>query len=183
MNLHELGMKHKTDKAYDHQFLDGYDNFFTECNIEVKTLIEVGIFDGNSLRMWRDYFPEAMIYGIDFEPRRLIYENKIKSFFGDQSKVNTISDIVKKFDCDVFIDDGSHFIDHQINTFNEIWPLLKKEAIYIMEDLHTSYDKYYVRNNPILATDFILKFVEDNNCKYSYIKNNNGNSISIIIQK
>lgn len=182
MTLQEIGIKHNTDKATLHFFLDGYEKFLISCDIQVKVLVEMGIWEGGSLRMWSEYFPYAEVIGLDFDAAKCFSEDNIKCYVADQNRPETILDALVGKDVDLFIDDGGHMMTQQIDTFNTVWPTLKKGAVYILEDLHTSYDRHYI-NHDVLAIDFIQKFVEDNEVKYSLINNNNGKSISIIMQK
>src|ERR1700730_8454263 len=70
-----------------HHYFDIYERHFKRfrgCDVRV---LEIGIFSGGSLEMWREYFgPRSQIYGIDIEPGCKTYENEfIKVFIGDQS--------------------------------------------------------------------------------------------------
>jgi hypothetical protein len=102
-------------------------------------LVELGIGQGGSLQMWRDYLgPKAMIYGIDVQEKALYDENQIKCFYADTSKPETV-EVVPIQDIDVFIDDGSHVCKHVIDTFEIFFPRLKSEGLYVIEDVCTSY--------------------------------------------
>jgi hypothetical protein len=107
----------------------------------IKSIFEVGIGKGAmSLRMWAEFFPQAIIYGIDNDKEFLIDEGNIRSFFCDQSNPERIRQIIQDNEIvpNVFIDDGPHVWSFQISTYNVIWPLLNSGSIYIVEDLHTS---------------------------------------------
>jgi hypothetical protein len=64
--LHDLGIKYHTDKAYLHNFCNDYEKLLRK---DVKTLWEIGILDGASLRMWSEYYPNAKIIGYDIEDK------------------------------------------------------------------------------------------------------------------
>jgi hypothetical protein len=91
--LQELGLKYGTDKA-SHMFrgisyLDIYDRHFYEIRDSVKSFVEIGILNGKSLLMWREYFPNATIVGIDINPECKSYESeRIKIYIGDQNDDN-----------------------------------------------------------------------------------------------
>lgn len=140
MTLDEIGVKYGTGKSsLYHGFLAHYERALQ--GKEVKSVFEIGIGKGAmSLRMWSEFFPQAMVYGIDNEKEFLINEGNIRSFFCDQSNPKWIRQILQdnKIVPDIFIDDGSHIWSFQISTYNVIWPLLNSESIYIVEDLHTS---------------------------------------------
>ena len=101
-------------------------------------VLEVGIYSGGSLGMWKHYFGERChIYGIDIEPACKSYEAEgIDVFIGDQSDRNfwkKIREQVPKVD--VVIDDGSHDADHQRITLEEILPHIRPGGVYLCEDI------------------------------------------------
>jgi cephalosporin hydroxylase len=139
MTLEEVGMKYKTDKSkLLHDFLRHYEEVLRDKTI--KTVLEIGIEWGASLRMWGEFFPEATVYGLDINPVTLINAGNIRSFQCDQSRPDQILKILIEhgIDPDLVIDDGSHFWSHQMVSWRTIWPRLRPGAIYIVEDLHTS---------------------------------------------
>jgi cephalosporin hydroxylase len=107
-------------------------------------LVEVGVQKGGSLDMWSGYFPHhESITGIDIDPEcaNLVYDNpKIKVVIGDQTDpAFWDSFLASDPQIDVFIDDGGHYMDQQIVTFEKVFPHLNIGGIYICEDCHTSY--------------------------------------------
>ncbi len=62
--LSELGRKYGTDKV-DHGYCDVYHQAFEKKRQEVTAVMEIGVFFGASIRMWKDYFPNAVIHGVD----------------------------------------------------------------------------------------------------------------------
>src|ERR1700722_18692475 len=64
--LDELGIRRITDKSsLDHDYLDKYERLFAPFRDAPITVLEIGVFDGGSLRLWEDYFPRATIVGIN----------------------------------------------------------------------------------------------------------------------
>jgi hypothetical protein len=92
---------------------------------------------GASLFMWRDFFPNAQVYGADILPELMVKDERIETFVCDQSNRESLEDLIKKTgtDIDLFIDDGSHKLNHQVITCLTLMPLLKKDVIYIIEDI------------------------------------------------
>lgn len=134
--LHELGIKYHTDKAYLHNFCNDYEKLLRK---DVKTLWEIGILDGASLRMWSDYYPNAKIIGYDIEDKSsLSFNDNVSVKLLDQSNKSQLSELAKQTDIDIIVDDGSHIIQHQILTFEMLFNCLKSGGQYILEDLHTS---------------------------------------------
>lgn len=111
-------------------------------------VIEVGVQKGGSLDMWGKYFPkDSRIIGIDIDTEcsKLKYDNpNIEVVIGDQGREDFWESFFKKYDfpIDVFIDDGGHFMDQQILTFEKVFPRISKGGVYICEDCHTSYIQF-----------------------------------------
>ena len=130
MNLHNLGIKHGTDKAShkynEMSYLDIYERYLDGIKNEVEVVVEFGVLNGSSLRMWEEYFPNAIIYGIDINPDCKKYETeRIKILIGDQNNdefLNSLNLFFKKID--VIIDDGSHITKHQIKTFESLLKII-----------------------------------------------------------
>ena len=150
-NLTQLGKKYRTDKvdsihSYKNMtYCDIYEKYFNKIKHKVTKFIEVGVKDGASLRMWKEYFPNAMIYGIDIDPRcKMFEEDRIKIFIGNQ-KDRTFLEQIKSTvgEYDILLDDGSHITEHQIVTFDVLYENCKKNGFYIIEDLRCSYEEMH----------------------------------------
>ena len=145
MNLDEIGLKQGTDKASDQNgFLEFYERFFSERRFEELEILEIGVLGGASLRTWEEYFPNSRISGLDISPDAKKEEStRIKIELLDQSNVAQLTSYAKKRKFDIIIDDGSHVWGHQIKTFRSFFPILNRRGLYIIEDLDTSYGKYF----------------------------------------
>lgn len=123
-----------------------YDHHFSRFrNTKVKVL-EIGVSKGGSLQMWKDYFgKEAQIVGLDIDPDcKLLEEDQISIFIGDQANRNFLRDFVSLMGpFDIVIDDGGHTMTQQITSFEELYPHVSANGVYIVEDLHTSYWSEY----------------------------------------
>jgi len=164
--LTELAVKYGTDKGGPslHTYTNYYYDLFKDKRNEIKKVLEIGIAEGASLRMWRDFFPNATIYGIDIDPKCLFIEDRIKTYLGDQSKANDLVNVLKEVgsDIDIVIDDGSHVPSHQIYSCQVLMPLLQKQVIYIIEDAfrwHTvsKHLPQYDIENPQLIQNRIIR--------------------------
>lgn len=154
--LQELGLKHHTDKAshiyHGMSYLDIYDRHFSNIRQDVKCLIEIGVLNGSSLRMWHEYFPNATIVGVDINPDAIKNRSdRIEIVIGDQNDENFLKQLCSNYNNpDIVIDDGSHITKHQIKTFNFIHPIMSNKGFYVIEDLRNSYeeitDKYDLRS-------------------------------------
>jgi SAM-dependent methyltransferase len=125
------------DKGTAHTYIDEYEKLLKDHR-ENSTVLEIGICRGESLRMWDEYFINSKVYGIDITDhyiKDLISENKYNIIIGNACS----EDILKQLDdltFDVIIDDGSHLINDQINSFNLLKNRMKPNGIYIIEDVN-----------------------------------------------
>lgn len=136
--LYNLGKVVNTDKIYHH----GYHRFYESIiKKDISEMLEIGISQGNSLKLWLEYLPKCYIWGVDIN-----YELKGERFTilkGDQSNPNDldkIKNIIGENKIDLIIDDGSHIPEHQVLTFKFFFEeVLKNGGIYVIEDIETSY--------------------------------------------
>jgi|SRR5579871_72667 len=143
-SLLDIGKRHGTDKAHPERvMLEAYDRHLSEAREREITLVEIGVLDGNSLRMWRDYFPRGNINGIDIRPaadKQQDERNRIRVFIGSQNDKDFLVDVIAKTGHpDVVVDDGSHRAHDQITSLLTLWPFVTPGGWYIVEDIHTSY--------------------------------------------
>lgn len=135
--IQELFNKHNA-KKHPH-FADIYDSWFCENRMKIKSVLEIGIYEGGSLRTWAEYFPNADIYGIDVKLREWNFPDRIKAFIGNQQDENFLIKTFGDKSFDIIIDDGGHYMKPQKKCLKILFKLLKPRGVYIIEDLHTSY--------------------------------------------
>ena len=119
-----------------------YDNHFKRYRNKEVVILEIGVAQGGSLQMWKDYFGEkAKIYGMDIDPRcKALEEENIKVLIGSQSDRKFLREVKTQIPpIDILIDDGGHTMVQQIVTYEELFDSIKEDGIYLCEDLHTSY--------------------------------------------
>jgi hypothetical protein len=103
---------------------------------------------GSSLRMWKYYFPNSKIYGIDISDKTALQERRIKIFQGDQSDEKFLRDVFNRIgSLDIVIDDGSHVNEHVILSFKTLFPLINRGGIYSVEDTEHSYSPNFGGDN------------------------------------
>lgn len=164
--LQQLGEKYGTDKATRHKYLDFYEAYLPK---NPSRMLEIGVEDGYSIQMWRDYYPNTEVVGIDVRnPLR------IKGVTIHQMDATDIFALAELGKFDLIIDDGSHkTLDQQI-TFNYLFNhSLNKNGIFVMEDLHTSYWNNWVNSKYTTAEilrkmDNVLYWARDKKYKESY---------------
>lgn len=136
-----------TDKLWAHHYEDEYERHFASLRDKPIRLLEIGIGGwgsiergGESLKSWRDYFPNASIVGLDIEDKKFLDCDRITTVKGNQSNIELLNDITYVYGpFDIVIDDGSHIQSDILTTFKTLFPLLKPGGIYIIEDLETAY--------------------------------------------
>ncbi|OGM60825.1 hypothetical protein A3A75_00120 [Candidatus Woesebacteria bacterium RIFCSPLOWO2_01_FULL_39_10] len=154
-DLSQLGLlayKYGSDKCPQlghHHYTPVYYNLFKDKRETVKKVLEIGVgspqnmlhlshyIKGASLYMWRDFFPKAQIFGADILPELVFKDDRIETFQTDQSKKEDLDNLIAKTgtDIDLVVDDGSHNPKDQVLTCLTLMPKLKKEVIYVIEDV------------------------------------------------
>ena len=133
-SLAEIYRKYpQTDKDSVHSYVSVYENILAPYRQTAQVVCEIGILYGDSLRAWRDYFPNAVIVGLDADPRWLVTEPRISSVHGKAPDLKDLSRLPAKID--VVIDDGDHNQCSQVLTLAFLWPRLSPGGIYIIEDI------------------------------------------------
>jgi len=148
--LCEIAYKHKTDKCPQirHDYTPTYYELLKDKRDKFKKILELGIGSygtmkhvegyiiGASLKMWKEFFPKAQIYGVDNDISTLIHEDRISTFLLDTTNEADMKMLIRNIgsDIDLVIDDGPHYTGCQIATAKTLLPLLKKDVLYVIED-------------------------------------------------
>lgn len=125
-------------------YFDIYEQHFGRYVGKKPVVVEVGICRGGSAEMWQKYFGEgATIVGIDVDPNAFKPEHQTPGCIqvnGDQGDPAFWDKFLQDYpEIDIFLDDGSHRVDHQILTLQKVWPHIKQGGVYMCEDTHTNY--------------------------------------------
>ena len=137
MTLTELAEKHGTDKcpSIAHSYTPFYEELM--AGRDIRRLLEIGIWEGQSLRMWEEWLPGAEIYGVDIDPARLVWGGRIRSSLCDQGDGSALAELARSIGVlDVVVDDGSHLAIHQVVSANALLPFVAPGGLYIIEDVH-----------------------------------------------
>lgn len=151
-----------------HHYFDVYDRHFQKYRGKEVTILEIGIFQGGSLQMWKKYFGDkAKIIGLDINPAcKALEEENIQIFIGSQSDREFLRSVKKQIPkVDILIDDGGHTMKQQIVSFEELFDHIKDDGVYVCEDLHTSYWLGYGGGHKRRGTfiEYSKNFVDDIN--------------------
>jgi SAM-dependent methyltransferase len=146
-SLTEMCERYPTDKCpYAHGFIEIYDRLFESERDSMERFFEIGILNGVSHLMWREYFPNAEIFGIDIKDYSAQSEGSgIETFVADQANRNDLKAFIDKYggNFDVILDDGGHAMDHQQVSLGYLFQHVKSGGIFIIEDVHTSLPDMY----------------------------------------
>ena len=155
--LCELGWKYGADKSplVSHTYTAYYYKLLKDRRQSVRKVLELGVGNnhmvdmvrtlrncpnaqiGASLKMWRDFFPNAWVYGADWYPESIIQDKRISTYYADLNKEEDILKLLKKTgtDIDLIVDDAAHRVGQQYLLARTILPrLTAKNYIYIIED-------------------------------------------------
>jgi hypothetical protein len=137
-----------------HSYTDYYKRLFGHCRLSVKKVFECGLGTnnpnlpssmgasgkpGSSLRVWRDYFPNAMIYGGDIDKNILFSEERIVTLYLDQLEQAAIEKFwlqINEDNFDFMIDDGLHTFEAGSSLFINSIEKLSSSGIYVIEDVN-----------------------------------------------
>ncbi|MBR3306732.1 MAG: class I SAM-dependent methyltransferase [Lachnospiraceae bacterium] len=141
--LDRIGRLMGTDKSSESlNYLNKYEFFIDRWRNDVFNLIELGVYKGASLAMWRDFFPNAGIFGIDIcESCKKFEQEGVTIKIGDLGTEKFLDELVSikpRF----VLDDASHRWSHQIMALDRIFPHIEAGGIYVLEDIVTSFSMW-----------------------------------------
>ena len=177
----------KGGKNNHHNYADFYSEIFFHRRNEIKSFLEIGLGTNNlnlpsnmgidgvplaSLRAWRDYFKNAQIYGADIDKSILKNEERIKTFFVDQTNPESIKKLfnsIGELKFDIILEDGLHEYNANICFFENSIDYLKNNGIYIIEDVFYKDKKKFLnyfrnKNYNFSIVDIYHKKNIANNC-------------------
>jgi len=148
-----------------HTYADYYSELFDHCRMHIKSVFECGIGTNNpslissmgldgkpgaSLRVWNEYFPNAIIIGADIDKDVLFEEERIQTFYVNQMDSTIIFEMWKNIaidDFDLIIDDGLHTFEAGVCFFENSIKKLSNNGLYIIEDVTVNnrkkFEKYF----------------------------------------
>jgi demethylmacrocin O-methyltransferase len=152
-------LKYISDKfSLVHDYVPAvYDKYFLDIKETAQTILEVGIHAGSSLILWKDYFTNARVIGLDINASRQFNkpENQFKDIFciiGDAYSPKVMDMI--PYDIDVAIDDGSHMLDDIFFFIDNYLPRVKSGGYLIIEDIVPEY--IHILKEKVKDLDYFL---------------------------
>lgn len=133
----------KTDKNTVHSYLELYETLLNKKKNTAKNVLEVGIYNGGSIKLWYDYFPNATVHALDIRDINTVYDvlknnNRIKLYTStnayDESKFKE-NFLDKNIKCDFMLDDGPHTLNSMIDFIRLYSQIITDDGILIIEDV------------------------------------------------
>ncbi|NUT46178.1 MAG: class I SAM-dependent methyltransferase [Saccharothrix sp.] len=174
-DLTELAGRYGTDKWGIHRYTPHYERYFEPLRDRPLTLLEIGVgglgsddpaAGGASLRMWKHYFPRALVYGIDIVDKQVLSEQRLTVLQADQSDPADLAAVVERTGpLDIVIDDGSHRSADVLTSFRALFPHVRPGGWYVVEDVQTAYwPRFGGRSDdladPTTSTGFLKALVD-----------------------
>ena len=200
--LEDLFNKHDSDKSRKHNYHTVYEPDFEKFRLQEINFLEVGVFKGESVAAWLDFFPNATIYGLDIFVR--VKAEQIDILKHPRCKWLKVDST--GFDCggviqrewpgvkfDVIIDDGLHTPKANSQTFTNLFPLLKDDGAYYVEDVFPldimtsqEYSIDWIRKRPMdynpMTMDTFNRAISGNNITHYDLRKQTGKPDSYIIK-
>lgn len=143
-----------------HHYFDIYERHLSRFRGTDFRFLEIGVYRGGSLRMWREYFgPKALIVGLDRDPTCSRFSGEHGHVrIGDQADPAFLRAVMDEFGpFDAVLDDGGHTTSQQIISMELLYPEVRPDGVYLCEDTHTSYWKNFQDSpNHVSFTQFAL---------------------------
>jgi len=157
-----LSLKHSA-------YFQVYEELLSQYRGKSITFVEVGVLNGGSLFMWRNFFgPQARIIGIDFNPLAKRWEQDgFEIHIGSQSSPNFWKTFFSEVGpVDVLLDDGGHTNEQQIVTTHEAIPFIKDGGLLLVEDVHASYFRDFGNPSKYSFINYAKQFVDVVNSRF-----------------
>ena len=164
-------------------YFDAYEFIFNSYIGKPITFIEVGVFNGGSLHMWREYFGEqARIIGVDFNPiARELEKDGFEIYIGNQESSEFWLELKNKVGyVDIILDDGGHKNGQQIATLYNGVELIRDGGVIVIEDTHTSYFRRFGNPSPFSFINYSKNIVDVINSRFQYVDSKKSKFYSLV---
>lgn len=153
-----------------------YERLLTPFVGKPITFVEVGVYNGGSLFMWRNFFGEqARIIGVDLNPDAKRWEcDGFEIWIGNQSSAEFWSEFLESVGkIDIILDDGGHSNAQQIQTVVSVTPSVRDGGLVLVEDAHTSYMTQFGNPSKRSFMNFAFDVVDSINSRFPDIEASN----------
>ena len=165
----QLCTKHFCDKGnWAHRYSPHYEWLLEPFKDKPIRLLEIGVGDGKSIRVWLEYFthPHVQIIGVDKDPVMTSYD-RFTFVQADQTSPLALQALLDG-PYDIIIDDGCHNTQGIMTSFETLWPFVKPGGFYVIEDLRCSYMPGYEIPGWPSQMYFIKQLLDDINSQTNY---------------
>lgn len=178
--LCEIGAKYDTDKSsqrrhvsaarHCHPYTCLYYTMFNHLRHEPICIGELGILHGASLRMWREFFPNAIIVGFEFDPvligafKQEAERLDIELLFANVKDEQSLQTAFDGWKFDVFIEDSTHDMSDQLRAIQAVTPHIKPDGVLVVEDIFKSYRETDYGTFPDFQESFFVSLDHVNRC-------------------
>lgn len=153
-----------------------YSELFEKYREKNITFVEIGVLNGGSLFMWRDYFgSNVRIIGVDLNPLAKMWEKDgFEIHIGSQSDPIFWKNFFKVVGpVDVILDDGGHTFEQQIVTAHNCIPNINDGGLLVVEDTHTSYFNSFGYPSKYTFIEWTKKLIDNINSRFPNVKTSN----------
>lgn len=158
MSLSNIVDNSRTDKNTIHSYLELYQSLLFHKKETAKHVLEVGIYQGGSIKLWHDYFVNATIYGLDImhidnvyselkNNERIVLHTSTDAYNEETFRNNFLNKNIK---CDFMLDDGPHTLESMKQFIKLYSQIMTDDGILIIEDVQ-SWDWIDVLKNEVPA--------------------------------
>jgi hypothetical protein len=113
-----------------------YERHFAEYRHADIEILEIGVDNGSSLAIWKQYFTKARFIGVDISPKcRQFADERVSIEIGSQDDPEFLLGLTRRYNPTIIIDDGSHLAHHIPFTFERLFPSLPPGGMYVIEDM------------------------------------------------
>lgn len=189
-DLCDLGVKYPTDKSpyntenlisengsgHRHPYTAVYDMLFSSQRYKKLKIAEIGVLDNMSMRCWREYFPNAELYGFDFneefinQGKSLNLENTTYDLIDIKSQESIEQTLNHYGKFDIIIEDSTHIFEDQIRFCQVAYKYLNEGGILIIEDIFRNEIESRYINELSNVSDFYISLnfiITEHQLKYS----------------
>ncbi len=165
--LDAIALDSGADKGSNyHNYTQVYAKYFAPLIDKPIKFLEIGIYEGSSVKMWEKYLKKADLHFVDITFDALKYQSDRSHYhLCNQENPQDLKVLIESTggNFDVILDDGGHTMNQQITSFVTLFPHVKSGGMYIIEDLHTSYWPTFGGGGAHSTINFLKSLIDDVN--------------------
>lgn len=138
-----------------HVFYEIYEGYFSPLKNRPIVLLEIGVYQGESTKVFSKYFNNGTIVGVDIEKRDIDFSGYPNVVY-EQANQTSAADLERVAErrapggYDIIVDDASHIGLFSLFTLHHAFHRLKPGGLYVVEDWPTGYLKDWPDGLPIV---------------------------------